>query len=76
MGQELQLKAVINSHLIVLNLDNNSIFSAGEYKIKFPKLSLADAILITLSKKVSSIILTTEKLITEIKKVNAIKLNY
>lgn len=73
---KLRLETIINSQLIAIPLNDKSIVIAGEFKVKYPKLSLADAILITLSKENYSTILTTESFITEIKNVKAIKLEY
>lgn len=73
---KLRLESIIHSHLNALPLTDKSIVIAGEFKVKYPKLSLADAVLVTLSKENNSTILTTELFITEIKKIKAVKLDF
>lgn len=72
----MRAESIINSQLITLILNEETVFTIGEFKVKHPELSLADSVLIALSKENHSTIITSEKLITEIKGVKAKKINY
>ena len=73
---KMRVESVVNSSLTSLTLKEQSIYQIGELKVKHPELSLADSVLIALSKEHSSTIITTERLLTELKGVKAIKINY
>ena len=73
---KMRVESVVNSSLTSLTLKEQSIYQIGELKVKHPELSLADSVLIALSKEHNSTIITTERLMTELKGVKAIKINY
>lgn len=72
----MRLEGIINSSLTTLTLDEVALFKTGEMKIKYPKLSLADAVLVALSLKNNSTILTTDGPITKIKGIKTKKLEF
>ncbi len=72
----MRLESIINSSLTTLTLDENVIFKVGELKVKNPKLSLADAVLVALSKSNNSTIITTDNPLTKIKGIKAKKIDY
>lgn len=61
----MRVESIINSLLITLILNEKAVYRSGELKVKYPKLSLADSVLIALSKENNSIIVTTELPITK-----------
>jgi predicted nucleic acid-binding protein len=72
----MRLESIINSSLETLSLDENAIFKVGEMKVKHPELSLADAVLVALSKNSNSTILTTDNPLTKIKGIKSKKIDY
>lgn len=73
---QIRLVALRQAPIFEEPIAESDVFEIGMLKVKHSRLSLADCVLIQLAKKINATILTTEKEITTIKGVKALKINY
>ena len=62
-----RVEGLLESKMEIVTLHDEILFMAGEYKVKFPELSIVDSMLVAFGRKSGSTIITTEFPLTQLK---------
>ncbi|OLS24569.1 MAG: hypothetical protein HeimC2_22140 [Candidatus Heimdallarchaeota archaeon LC_2] len=71
-----RVEGLLESKMEILVLNSEILFIAGEYKVKFPDLSIVDSMLAAFAKKRGSIVITTELPLSRLEGIKSVKLKW
>lgn len=71
-----RIEGLLGSKMEILVLNSEILFIAGEYKVKFPDLSIVDSMLAAFAKKKGSTVITTELPLSKLKGIKLMKLKW
>lgn len=75
--QAAELRCIsITDHMKEIELKSEDKFNVGELKVKNTELSIVDAVILTLSDKLGTTLLTTDQPLSKIRGYACVKLNY